>query len=90
MCTIFMHALLRLEYPHTRDCHGEGIGNVQLLDDCIVRLSGQISLIIGYVKNANDFRNCPRPSDKGLPIVIAPQWRTKIMRKVPGLDLSTP
>ena len=43
--------------------------NVQLLDGCIVRVSGQTSLIIGYVKNANDFR--PRPSDKCSPKIIA-------------------
>ena len=75
-----MHALLGLEYPHTQDCHGEGIGNVQLLDDCILRLSGQTSLMIGYVKTTNDFRNDPRQSHEYLPIVIAAQWRTKIMR----------
>ena len=78
MYTIFMHALSGLEYPHTQGCHGEGIGNVQLLDDCILRLSGQTSLSIGYVKKANDFRNGPRQSYKCLPIIVAAQWRTKI------------
>ena len=53
----FMHALLGLEYPHIRDCHDEG--NVQLLENCILRLSGRTSLIVGYVKKAHDFRNGP-------------------------------
>ena len=55
----FMHALLGLEYPHIRDRHDKGIGNVQLVYNCILRLSGRTSLILGYVKKAHDFRNGP-------------------------------
>ena len=53
---------------------------MQLLDDCILRLSEQTSIIVGYVKKANDFSNSLRQSHKCLPMVIVAQWRTKIMR----------
>ena len=53
---------------------------MQLLDDCILRLSEQTSIIVGYVKKANDFSNGLRQSHKCLPMVIVAQWRTKIMR----------
>lgn len=75
ICTIclhalFLHALSVLEYPLTEDCHGEGIGNVQLLDNCILRLGEQTLLIVGYIGGANDF---PKGLDRHLPIVIAVQ-----------------
>ena len=43
----FMHALLGSEYPHILDRDDEGIGNVQLFGNCILRLSGRTSLIVG-------------------------------------------
>ena len=75
ICTIclhalFLHALSVPEYYLTKDSHGEGIGNVQLLDNCILRFGEQTSLIVGYVKKANDFPKC---LDRHLSIVIAVQ-----------------
>lgn len=43
---------------------------MQLLDDCILRLGEQTSLIVGYVKQANDFR---KGQDRRLPIILAAQ-----------------
>lgn len=75
ICTIrlhalLLHALLVLEYPLTKKQSWEGIGNVPLLDDCILRLGEQTSLIVGYVKKANDFR---KGLDRHLPMILAAQ-----------------
>ena len=75
ICTVclhalFLHALLVLEYPLTKDCHSEGVGSVQFLDGCILRLGEQTSLIVGYVEKANDFR---KGLDRRWPIILAVQ-----------------